>query len=407
MHYDVVVAGGGPAGSSAARDLARAGIKVLVLEEHAQIGRPLHCSGFVTPRTLTLAGVGDGMVVSQVKGAVVHGPGGARLELGGDKVRAHVLDRPQFDALLVESAQEAGAELLLQSKLACIERVNGHLALEVQRNGQRRQVTTSLLIGADGARSTVARWMGQSPKEVIWAVGAEVELAEQPSEMAQVFVGRTVAPDWFGWTIPIAPGRARIGIGVPYTNGNTKPMKPRHCLDRMVEAFPEQFRGFSVISFSGGFIPLYSSIRTYGDRALLVGDAACQVKPTSGGGIYTSLVAGRLAARTALEALGAGDTSAKYLARYEKAWRRAFGAELERGLDVRRIYKHLGDAELKRVMGLLRLKPLQSIIQRDGDIDYPSRMFGFLALASPQLRGLQAMFGFLSSSWSRLLGRPR
>ena len=232
MDYDVVVVGAGPAGSFAARDMASAGLKVLILEEHSRVGQPLHCSGFVTPRTLKLAGVGEDVLITQVKGALVHGPEAATLQLGGDKVRALVLDRVQFDSRLAQAAQEAGAELALASKLVGIERQNGHVSLRVEGKGGHRSVTAPLLIGADGVRSVVARWMGQGPKEVIWALGAEVEMADHPPEMAQVFVGKQLAPDWFGWTIPIAPGRARIGIGVPFTNNGSVPLKPRDCLRR-------------------------------------------------------------------------------------------------------------------------------------------------------------------------------
>ena len=405
VDYDAVVVGAGPAGSSTARDMALAGLKVLILEEHPQVGRPVHCSGFVTPRTLKLAGVGRDVVVSEVKGALVYGPGDATLQLGGDKTRALVLDRELFDKRLAESAQEAGAELALASKLLDLERENGHVSLRVGHNGAGRHITSSLVVGADGARSVVARWMGQQPREVIWALGAEVEMADHPMEMAQVFVGQKVAPHWFGWTIPIASGRARIGIGVPYANNGSAPLKPRDCLNRLLDAFPHQFKGFRALSYGGGLIPLYSNIRTYGDCCLLVGDAACQVKPTSGGGIYTSLVAGRLAARTAVEALKLGDTSARVLSSYEKAWKRAFGAELERGLDLRRVYTSLGDRELQRILNLLNTRVLHGIVQRFGDIDYPSRMFACLALTSPPLKALQAVCGPISSQWMRLVSR--
>lgn len=403
MNYDVVIAGAGPAGSSSARDLAAAGLKVLMLEEHSQVGKPLHCSGFVTPRTLKIADLSKDVLVSTIKGAQVYGPKGSTLELGGDRTRAFVLDRVLFDKKLAESAQEAGADLALANKLINITRVNGHVSLQILHNGTQRNITSSLLIGADGVRSIVAKWMGQQAKEVIWALGAEVEIEDHPADMAQVFVGTSVAPKWFAWTIPISRRRARIGIGIPFNNNGAGGLKPRHYFAKLLNEFPLQLKGLKILSFSGGFIPLYSSIRTYGNGTLLVGDAACQVKPTSGGGIYASLIAGRLAARTALDALRQNDTSAKMLANYEKAWKRAFGSEMERGLDIRRVYTSLGDQELRRVINVLGSRFLRRIIQRFGDIDYPSRMFAYLTLTSPPLKALQIVSVPISSKWLQIV----
>ena len=135
MNYDVVVVGAGPAGSSTARNLAAAGLKVLILEEHAQVGKPLHCSGFVTPRTLKIANLGKDVLLSEIKGAQVYGPEGSNLQLGGDKTRALVLDRVLFDNKLAESAQEAGADLALANRLISIKRVNGHVSLQILHNG--------------------------------------------------------------------------------------------------------------------------------------------------------------------------------------------------------------------------------------------------------------------------------
>src|SRR2546425_9169607 len=110
--YDVIVAGAGPAGSATARDTARAGLRVLLLEEHREVGRPVQCSGFVSPRTLDLAGVAPADVVLEaVRGAWVHGPAGARLRLGGGRIYAYAMDRMRFGQLLAGQAEDAGAEL--------------------------------------------------------------------------------------------------------------------------------------------------------------------------------------------------------------------------------------------------------------------------------------------------------
>ena len=321
MRYDVVVVGAGPVGSAVARDTARAGLQVLLLEEHREIGRPLQCSGFVTPRTLDEVGEGaETLVMNSVKGAIVHGPAGTKLALGGDRVRAMVLDRVGLDRLMAEGAERAGARLQLATRLVGIERVNGHLELMLSQGPGARRSTLegSLLVGADGRNSTVARWMGLPRPPLIPAVSIDGELAGHPQDMTQVFVGNRVAPGWFAWTIPLGEGRVRIGMGCDPSH---TPLKPRQLLDDLLAHFPEEFQGLRPLSFSGGFITLYQRreppVPTTMDHAMVVGDAAGQVKPTSGGGIYTGLLAARHAAGTAIAALERGDLSSAALAPYE------------------------------------------------------------------------------------------
>ena len=105
--YDAVVVGAGPAGSATARDIARKGFKVLVLEEHATVGRPTHCSGLVTPRTLETAGVGHDIVLNRIVGARISVPSGKEVVVGGDRVHALVVDRAQFDDVCSGRGNEA------------------------------------------------------------------------------------------------------------------------------------------------------------------------------------------------------------------------------------------------------------------------------------------------------------
>ncbi|MFQ5860106.1 MAG: geranylgeranyl reductase family protein [Dehalococcoidia bacterium] len=388
MDYDVAVVGAGPAGSATARDIAAAGFRVLLLEEHQQVGVPLHCSGFVTPRVLQLAGLDSEVVVNTVKGALVHAPGGKTLLLGGDKTRALVLDRVLFDQRLAEAAQVQGTKLSLGSQLVGIERQNAHVELRVQRTGREHRLSTRLLIGADGVRSRVASWLGQPRGETVWALGIEARLPGHPVDMAQVYVGNHLAPGWFGWTIPLSTDRVRIGIGSisgSPLNGNHK---PRWLLERLVAHFPSHFRGLEVLGHSGGFIPLYSRVKSYAANVLLVGDAARQVKPTSGGGIYPALLAARYAAETSLLALQREDLSESMLAHYERRWRKRLGRELEQAQRLRNIYARLGNRHLDLLCSVLSSPLLQGVIRRYGDIDFQSKVFSALVKVAPVLRPL-------------------
>ncbi|MFH1141364.1 MAG: geranylgeranyl reductase family protein, partial [Chloroflexota bacterium] len=283
--YDAVVVGAGPAGSTAAAEIAQGGFRVLLLEEHAEIGIPLHCSGLVTPRTLEEAGVGHDLVLNQVVGAHVYAPSGRTLALGDGQTRALVIDRVGLDRVLVARAQERGAELVTRARVIGVEHDGAGIKVRVDRESASTVVRARLLVGADGANSRVARVLGMDgPAEVVHALGAEGTLPGAEEQHVQVFVGRSVAPGWFAWTIPLGNGRVRLGVGT--SNG----MNPVECLRRVLETYPGQLKGWQATHWTGGTIPLWSRRKIVQDNVMLVGDAAGQVKPTSGGGIYPSLV---------------------------------------------------------------------------------------------------------------------
>jgi flavin-dependent dehydrogenase len=237
-----------------------------------------------------------------------------------------------------------------------------------------------MVVGADGTHSRVRRTLGMgAPREYAYNLGIEGKLNVRRDDFVHVFVGQEMAPGWFGWIIPTGDGMVRVGIG---SNNGVKPIE---CYRRLTAAFPRLFDGIEACRMYGGTIPLEFAPRTYGDNVLLAGDAGGQVKPFSGGGIYTSLVAARHAANTATEAFAADDFSAKRLAVYEKRWKREIGRELVRSLRLRRFGLGLSEGEVERVVGALRSDGLQQLAARHGDIDYPSRVLLRLARSAPAL----------------------
>lgn len=387
QRHDVIVVGAGPAGSRAARDLARAGFCVALLEEHRQIGVPCHCSGLVTPRTLAIAQAGDDIVLNTIRGAVIHLSSGKRYHLGGDRVHAYVIDRVALDQRLVEQAVDAGADLLMQTRFLRYRLSgpaggrSGAVVATVVREGVETELHARLLIGADGARSKVAEQVrGSRAERVVAGLGGFARYNANPRlDHVELFLDNHAAPGWFGWSIPLETGVARVGTGS--ANG----IKPIESFARLRDRFRDSFGQAEVDSHTGGTIAIWEPTRMVADRVMLVGDAARQVKPTSGGGIHAALHAAGLAAETAIEALGESDLSARSLGRYAQRWHASLGREMRRGYDLRRVFTKLTESRLDTLVGALESEPLKAEVEAVGDIDFPSRVAWAVARRNPAL----------------------
>jgi geranylgeranyl reductase family protein len=385
---DVAVVGAGPAGSRTARDLARRGLRVRLIEEHRQVGVPSHCSGLISLRTLGESDIGEGAIMHRITGAFAHTQAGSTVALGTDETKAVAIDRIAWDQALARQAEEAGAGMV-RARMTFVERNDSRVRLRLATDGREHTMTARMVVGADGTHSRVARSLEMArPAEYAYNLGIEARFKYPPSgegwrdDFVHVFVGQDLAPGWFGWIIPTGDDMVRVGIG------SSGPTKPIECYKRLTEAFPQLFGGLEPVRMYGGTIPLTFAPRSYGDSVLLVGDAAGQVKPFSGGGIYTSLVAGRHAAATIGRAFATGDFSAKGLASYERGWKREIGRELRKSWHLRHFGLSLSDSQVERIIRALRRPGMQSVAAKYADIDYPSKVLLRLARSAPALATL-------------------
>lgn len=368
-----------------------------MVEEHRQIGKPVQCAGLVSPRTLELAGY-SGPRFQELRGASLHSPSGHTMSFRGNRAYAVSIDRSVFDGQLAERAQSAGAEFLTGFRVREMGYIPGGVELLASNKGEDSgafRIRARLVIGADGANSTVASWLGLMPGERVRMAAAEVRLgsrSEACGEHAELFLGDEFAPGWFGWLFPIDQGIARVGIGVARSrqghrrHGRTHARSGRgfpsirgddahRRLKWLFARFPQYFGQCEVLKWTGGFVPIGPPRRIYADNVMLVGDAAAQVKPLSGGGLFLGLNAARLCAETAASALKNGDLSASALQDYQAKWNE-FATEVASNLLLRRLFLSMSDRQMDFLVRFFNRPFWLNIVTTYGDIDYPSRLAG-------------------------------
>jgi flavin-dependent dehydrogenase len=275
--------------------------------------------------------------------------------------------------------------LVLGSRVTALEHVDGHVRVHVRRDGSSESVDARLVIGAFGSRWVPA--IDSQPghrRQGVVALGGEARVAGLDSEMVEVYLGNDVSPGWFGWVIPVEGGRARVGVGSASVGRSL-----RQHLESLMGRNPS--RSFEVARLTGGLIPVYGKRKLYSSGMLMVGDAAGQVKPTSGGGIYTSIMAAKLSARVAAEALEKDDCSARRLATYQDTWQRTFHSDLSLGYHLRKLLTRLTPDEIDTLMSVLERPPIRSLVLKHGDIDLVRPLFLKLLKAPWIVRSLTAL----------------
>ncbi len=376
--YDVIVVGGGPVGGWTARNIAKAGLKVAVIEEHMKVGEPVQCAGIITPRVFDMVEFADKSILNEVKGANIYSPAGNKLTIGTEKVQAKIIDRTKFDSLIMDSAMNEGAELITGNRVTGLV-MGEHCEVTVGD----KTLKSKLIIGADGAKSNVRSWLGlEEPAYYLNGFGADIEGVKIPHDKVNVFFGSQLAPNFFAWMIP-AGDIVRVGLCM------------REGQDTVYHYFKKLFEGGSasapllegsqVAKTYAGIIPLGLPTKTYADRGMIVGDAASHVKATSGGGIYPGLVCAQHCAQTAIEALEADDTSEKMLANYQKAWLKDIGDELKKDIMIHKVFASLTDEQIEDVFNMVSDEETLAVINKVGDIDYPSRLGWMLLKREPKL----------------------
>jgi digeranylgeranylglycerophospholipid reductase len=338
--YDLIVVGAGPGGSVAAWQAAELGLSVLLLEKRQEIGSPVRCAEgvpyeslvrFLEPEPAWIsAAVDRAQIVARAGGQEVQRWQGA----GG---LGHVLERRVFDRALAERAARAGAEARVKTPVTGLLCENGVVrGVVAEWQGQRVEVEAAVVVAADGVESRIGAWAGldtQLPLGDTMAC-AQYLLAGIDWDPACLgyWIDEELAPGGYAWVFPKGEGRANVGLGIQADLGDRTALA---YLDRFVEREPALAVGSPVTLIAANVPVALPCQQLVAHGLMLVGDAARQVDPLTGGGIINAMTAGRLAAHAAAKALAAGDVSASGLAVYQEQAEQALGQRLARNYRLR------------------------------------------------------------------------
>lgn len=312
MQYDVFIVGGGPSGATAADDLARAGKRVALLD---RAGRIKPCGGAIPPRAIADFNIPMSQVVAQITTARMISPTGRAVDIPIENGFVGMVDREHFDEFLRGRAEGNGATRLTGTYLRIERDVEGtHVVWRDKASGEERRSATKLVIGADGARSNVARAEVPGGDKIPYVIAYHEIIKAPPANdvydplRCDVIYDGRISPDFYGWVFPHGK-HASVGMGTEINGADLK--KATADLRAM-----SGLTGCETIRREGAPIPLRPMDRWDNGRdVVLAGDAAGVVAPSSGEGIYYAMVGGRVAATAAQAALASGKMKDLKLAR--------------------------------------------------------------------------------------------
>jgi len=326
--YDIIVVGAGPAGSIAARFAAEQGASVLILEKDRDVGYPVRCG-----EAISKAGVEE-FIPSDEKWIKAHinkfslnAPDGTEVILEF-KDTGYMLERRIFDYELAMTAARAGAEILTRAY------VNGLLfdgdnvaGVKYEFRGEQKEVKAKIVIGADGVESRVGRWAGIKThidfRDMECCAQVTASNVMVDPETLYFYFGKKVAPGGYFWVFPKGKDVANVGLGVGGMVG-----KERSALSFLNNFLGENHPKAAILTSIAGGVPSAVTLeKISAPGIMLVGDAARQVNPLSGGGIASGMIGGSIAGRIASESIKLKKPD--HILVYDKAWHDRLGKRHE------------------------------------------------------------------------------
>ena len=377
--YDVTIIGAGPIGSTLAYELAKEDINVCLIDKKKVIGLPLQCAGIINKRVLDVNQFPDELILNKAKGAVLHSKNHS-LTVSKEEDQAIIIDRVALDQFIYNRAIENGVDSYLSSKVLAIDDVEGKVSFK--NESAEKSIKSKIIVGADGPLSIVSSAFGND-FDYYCASQYLVKIEEDNNQMS--FVDLYAYGDLFPgfiWQIPVSENIFRIGL---FSNYDYK--RQNEILnDFLMNEF--QYENYEIIEKYKGKIPIYNKEnKLFKNRALIIGDAASQVKPTTGGGLLIGFEAVGMAKKAIVNALNSEDFNSLNLEKethddkeilqnclksYQDDFEERFIKEFSYQFKVQKTLCTLSDDDLDYFFEKLIEKEADKLISEYGDMDNQS-----------------------------------
>lgn len=337
------------------------GAKVLMIDRRRELGVPVQCGEALAEDALKELKIkpDKNWAISRTNAVKMVSPGGIEVRVAeriGGKV-GYVLNRKLFDKFLAVRAVEAGSEIMVGTYVNGLIMEGGKL-VGVKAHGihGKFEARAKVIIAADGVGSRVARWVGLKTTLKL----ADIETCAQfqmtgvkleSTNLLEFYLGSKISPAGYAWIFPKGGGMANVGLGVLASKAERRPIE---YLKDFVARMPSVSRG-KVVEINIGGVSICAPLKqTAKDNLLVVGDAARQVNPLTGGGIDSAMRAGNIAGEVAAKAVAEGNTSEKRLMEYDRRWRKLMEKRLERYLRAKEVLLSMSDEEMDKLAKVLR-----------------------------------------------------
>ncbi|HII66564.1 MAG TPA: NAD(P)/FAD-dependent oxidoreductase [Thermococcaceae archaeon] len=346
MKYDVIVVGAGIAGPIVARNVAREGYSVLLIDKKPAIGAPKQCAEGININVFKNYDIpyDKRFINREIYGAKLYSPSGYELEMRYKDVSGVILERKVFDKMLAFYAARAGADVLVRTEAFDVIRENGLIkGIKAKHEGKTIEIYADIVVAADGVESTIARKAGINtyapPHEFDSAYEYEMLIEGFDPDLIHLWFGNEVAPRGYVWVFPKDEDRANVGIGINSDN----PKTAKYYLDKWLEE--NNIPAKKLLEINVGIVPVGGFVKELAkDNVVVVGDAARQVNPMHGGGMAEAMKAGTMASKWIVKALE--EENLELLKNYTQEWWEEDGKRLERVLKIRKAVEKLTDEDL-------------------------------------------------------------
>ena len=364
--FDVVIVGAGPVGSTIAYYLSKKGLDVALVDKKKQIGYPLQCAGILSKHIFDLNELPEEVILNRVLGAFLHTRNHI-LNVKKDAPVAYVIDRIAYDEFLLNRSLENGVRLINQK----VVDVDAEMGITYLSNSQ--SLKSKVIIGCDGYNSILSECMGnvqenfQASQMLVKISDENINTFRDSRKNAGDFVDTYLLNDilpGFLWIIPLADGQYRVGL---FSNQTHKEQN-----EFIINFLNENFE-YEIVEKYKGFIPIFNEKnKIVQNRLLLIGDAAGQLKPTSGGGLLIAFDACRIACGYVAQAIAHDDMD--ILMGYQKEFQKEYLREFHYQFKVQSTLEMLSDEDLDYLFLKLKENDGEHLISEYGDMDTQSRL---------------------------------